>query len=176
MKSDDANTRSVTVGIFNKIQDLERAVERLAAAGFEDTLYDEAIVALHAANVAPGWMELELVPGVFVELSGSVDAEVSSSVDAEVSSSVDAEEISSSVEPDLPTIVRAFKLHLADYHMSDEAIEDYAMAFYREGKVVLVKTGRPGDKEVVRILLKCGALQANRFDWAPSSSGAENSA
>lgn len=150
MKSDDANTRSVTVGIFNKIQDLERAIERLAAAGFEDTFYDEAIVALDAGNVAPVGMDPDLAPGV--------DAEVSTGV-----------------EPDLPTIVRAFKLHLADYHMPDQVIEDYAMAFYREGKVVLVKTGPPRDKEVVRILLKCGALQANRFDWAPSSSGAENS-
>jgi hypothetical protein len=149
MKS-DATTRSVTVGIFNKFQDLERAVERLAAAGFEDTVYDQAIVALDTGNVAPVWMDFELVPGVFAEASGSV-------------------------EPDLPTIVRAFKSHLADYHMPDQAIEDYAMAFYHEGKVILVRTPTC-DEGVVRILLKCGALQANRFDWAPSSSGADNSA
>ena len=52
MKS-DAKTRSIIVGIFDNVQDLKRAVERLAAAGFEDTLYDEAIVALDAGNVAP---------------------------------------------------------------------------------------------------------------------------
>ena len=153
MKS-DAKTRSVTVGIFDNVQDLERAVERLAAAGFEDTLYDEAIVALDAGNVAPVApvpMDPVLAPGVVAE-------------------------VSSSVERDLPTIVRAFKSHLADYHLPDQVIESYATTFYHEGKVVLVRTGPPRDEEVVKILLKCGALQANRFDWAPSSSGAENSA
>jgi hypothetical protein len=119
MKS-DAKTRSVTVGIFDNVQDLERVVERLAAAGFEDTLYDEAIVSLDAGNVAP-------------------------------------------VGP----MVRAFKSHLADYHLPDQVIEYYdATTYYHEGKVVLVKTSPPRDEEVVRILLKCGALQANRFDCA----------
>jgi hypothetical protein len=40
-----AKIESVIVGIFDNAQDLERAGERLAAAGFEDTVYDEAIVA-----------------------------------------------------------------------------------------------------------------------------------
>ena len=83
------------------MQDLKRAVERLAAAGFEDTLYDEAIVALDAGNVAPVApvpMDPVLAPGVVAE-------------------------VSSSVERDLPTIVRAFKSHLADYHLPDQVIE-----------------------------------------------------
>jgi len=52
MMKSDAKTPSVTVGVFDHVQDLERAVERLAAAGFEDTLYNEAIVALDAGDVA----------------------------------------------------------------------------------------------------------------------------
>jgi hypothetical protein len=141
MKS-DAKTRSIIVGIFDNVQDLKRAVERLAAAGFEDTLYDEAIVALDAGNVAPVApvpMDPVLAPGVVAE-------------------------VSSSVERDLPTIVRAFKSHLADYHLPDQVIEDYAMAFYHEGKVVLVRTLPQRDEEVVRILRECGASQVNRFD------------
>ena len=138
MKS-DAKTRSIIVGIFDNVQDLKRAVERLAAAGFEDTLYDEAILALDAGNVAPVWMDPVLAPGVVAE-------------------------VSSSVEPDLPTIVRAFKSHLADYHLPDQVIEYYATTYYHEGKIVLVRTGAPRDEEVVRILWKCGASQANRFD------------
>ena len=141
MKS-DAKTRSITVGIFDNVQDLKRAVERLAAAGFEDTLYDEAIVALDAGNVAPVApvpMDPVLAPGVVAE-------------------------VSSRVEPDLPTIVRAFKSHLADYHLPDQVIEYYATTYYHEGKIVLVRTGAPRDEEVVRILWKCGASQANRFD------------
>jgi hypothetical protein len=138
----DAKTRSVTIGIFDNVQDLERAVERLAAAGFEDTLYDEAIVALDAGNIAPVGpvpMGPVLAPGVVPPVSGSM-------------------------EPDLPTIVRAFKSHLADYHLPDQVIEDYAMAFYHEGKVVLVRTLPQRDEEVVRILRECGASQVNRFD------------
>ena len=73
-------------------------------------------------------------------------------------------EVSSRVEPDLPTIVRAFKSHLADYHLPDQVIEYYATTYYHEGKIVLVRTGAPRDEEVVRILWKCGASQANRFD------------
>jgi hypothetical protein len=79
MKS-DAKTRSVTVGIFDNVQDLERAVERLAAAGFEDTLYDEAIVALDAGNIAPvGAVPIGrvLVPGIVAEVSGSVEPDLS---------------------------------------------------------------------------------------------------
>ena len=33
------------VGIFDNARDLDKAVERLARAGFEDTIYDESIVA-----------------------------------------------------------------------------------------------------------------------------------
>jgi len=139
MMKSDAKTPSVTVGIFDHVQDLERAVERLAAAGFEDTVYDEAILALDAGDVAPvGPAPIPvLAPGVV------------------------ATEASGSVEPDLPTIVRAFKSYLVDYHLPDQVIEDYAMAFYHEGKVVLVRTR---DEEVVRILRECGASQVNRFD------------
>ena len=138
MMKSDAKTASVTVGIFDHVQNLEEPVERLAAAGFEDTRYDEAIVALDAGDVAPvGRVPIPVLAlGVVAEASGSV-------------------------EPDLPTIVRAFKLHLADYHLPDQVIEDYAMAFYHEGKVVLVRTR---DEAVVRILRECGASQVNRFD------------
>jgi hypothetical protein len=140
MKSDA--TPSVTVGIFDNVQDLEKAVEQLAAAGFEDALYGEAIVGLGADNVAP----VDPVP-ISDLAPGAVAAEASDSV-----------------ESDLSTIVRAFKSYLADYMMPDQAIEDYAMAFYHEGKVVLVKTLLQRDEEVVRILRKCGASQVNRFD------------
>ena len=33
------------VGIFDNGRDMDQAVERLAAAGFEDTVYDQAIAA-----------------------------------------------------------------------------------------------------------------------------------
>jgi hypothetical protein len=41
------------VGIFDSTRDMDQAVELLAEAGFEDTVYDDAIVALEAVNVGP---------------------------------------------------------------------------------------------------------------------------
>jgi hypothetical protein len=38
----DMAIRSVTVGIFDSARDAERAVEDLVAAGFEDTVYEDA--------------------------------------------------------------------------------------------------------------------------------------
>ena len=38
--------------------------------------------------------------------------------------------------------VRAFKAHLADYHLPDEVIEGYATTFHHDGKFVLVRTHR----------------------------------
>jgi hypothetical protein len=40
------------VGIFDKARDLDEAVERLAEAGIEDTVFDEAIVAEEGCNVS----------------------------------------------------------------------------------------------------------------------------
>ena len=45
-------------------------------------------------------------------------------------------EDSASSEP----AVRAFKAHLADYHLPNEVIEGYATTFYHDGKFVLVRT------------------------------------
>ena len=133
-----AKIRSVTVGIFDNAQDLERAVERLA----EDTVFDEEIVAQEPANAAP----VGPVPVGPVLAPGVASAEVSGSV-----------------EPDLPIIVRAFKSDLADYHLPDEVIEAYATTFYHKGKFVLVRTHPQRDEEVVKILWKCGASRVNRF-------------
>ena len=41
------------VAIFDNARDLDEAVERLAEAGIEDTVFDEAIVAEAAGNVGP---------------------------------------------------------------------------------------------------------------------------
>ena len=43
---------TTTIGIFDSAVDLDKAVERLARAGFEDIVYNEAIVGEEAINVA----------------------------------------------------------------------------------------------------------------------------
>ena len=138
-----AKIESVIVGIFDNAQDLDQADERLAAAGFEGTVYDEAIVAEEPSNVDPvGPVPVGpvLAPGV-----------------------VPTEDLGS-VESDLPTIVRAFKSHLADCHLPDDVIEAYATAFYHKGKFVIVRTEPECDKHVVKILRECGATRVNQHD------------
>jgi hypothetical protein len=68
------------------------------------------------------------------------------------------------VESDLPTIVRAFKFHLADCHLPDDVIEAYATAFHHKGKFVIVRTEPECDKHVMKILRQCGATRVNQHD------------
>jgi hypothetical protein len=88
-----AKTESIIVGIFDNAQDLNLADERLAAAGFEDTVFDEAIVAEEPGNVGP----VGPVPVGPVLAPGAVPVEPLGGV-----------------ESDLPGIVGAFKSRLAD--------------------------------------------------------------
>jgi len=131
--------QSVIIGIFDNAQDLDRAVEGLAAAGFEDTIYDEAIVE-EPCKVDP-------VPVGPVLAVGAVVAKDSTSV-----------------EPDLPTILRAFKSRLADYHLPAQVIEAYATTFYHKGKFTLVRTDRERAEQAMEILRECHASRVNRHD------------
>jgi hypothetical protein len=133
------------VGIFDNARDLDRAIERLAREGFEDTVYDEAIVAGETSNVgtvfAPG-----SAPAVFW----------------------------GNAKPDLPprrsehaqhTVIQAFKAHLADYHLPADVIEGYAVNFIHNGEFVLVKTSPDRAEKAMEILRDCGASRVNRHDY-----------
>jgi hypothetical protein len=126
------------VGIFDNARDLDGAIERLADAGFEDTVYDEAIVAGEPGNVGPAFASgLGTAPGIVVEPYVPP-------------------------RPDRQAIVRAFKVHLADYDLPDKAIESYATTFYHSGKFVLVRTDTERAGQVKEILQSCGASQVNQ--------------
>ena len=105
-----AKIESVIVGIFDNAQDLDRADKRLAGAGFEATVYDEPIVEEDPDNAGP----VGPVPVGPVLAPGAVPAEGLGSV-----------------ESDLPTVVGAFKSHLADCHLPEDVIEAYATAFFK---------------------------------------------
>ena len=130
------------VGIFDNARDLDKAVERLARAGFEDIVYDEAIVGGEAVNVGPP-----------VFAPGSAPAVVWGSAEPALPS-----------KPDRYTIVRAFKAHLAHYHLPNEVIEAYATSFYHNGEFVLVRTDNERAEQVMEILRECGATRVNRHD------------
>jgi hypothetical protein len=129
----------VIVGIFDNAQDLDRAVERLAAAGFEDTIYDEAIVE-EPCKIDP-------IPVGPVLAVGAVAAKDSTSV-----------------ELDLPSTIRAFKSRLADYRLPARVIEAYATTFYHNGRFILVRTDRERAEQAMEILRECHASRMNRHD------------
>ena len=134
-----AKIESVIVGIFDNAQDLERADKGLAAAGFEGTVYDEAIVAEESCEVSPISVGPVLAPGMVPtdDLGG--------------------------IESNLPAI-RAFKSHLADYHLPDDVIAAYATAFSHKGRFILVRTEPECAKHVITILRECRASGVNQHD------------
>ena len=133
--------RSVIVGIFDNAQDAERALERLAAVGFGDTVYEDAAQEQgRVTSVSPAPVGNVLAPGV-------VSAEPSDNI-----------------EPERPNLVRAFRSRLTEYQLPDEVIEGYATTFDHGGKFTLVRTHPQRDEEVVKILQKCGASRVNRYD------------
>jgi hypothetical protein len=138
-----AKIESVIVGIFDNDRDLDQADERLAAEGFEGTVYDEAIVAEEPSSVDP----VGPVPVGSVLAPGAVPTEDLGSI-----------------ESDSPTIARAFKSSLADCHLPDDVNEAYATAFYHKGKFVIVRTEPECDKHVMKILRECGATRVDQSD------------
>jgi hypothetical protein len=67
-------------------------------------------------------------------------------------------------KPNHQTIVQAFKSHLADYRLSDEVIEAYAMTFSHSGEFLLVKTGNKRAEAAIEILRNCSATRIGRHD------------
>ena len=130
------------VAIFDNARELDKAVEQLVRAGFEDTVYDEAIVAEEPSNA-----------GMVVFAPGYAPVMVWGSAEPALKPKLDQQ-----------TIVRAFKAHLADYHLPDEAIEAYATTFYHNGEFVLVKTDNARAEQAMQIVRECGATRVNRHD------------
>ena len=134
------------VGIFDNERDLDKSVGRLARAGFEYTVYNEAIVAEEPGNFGPAIFSSGYGPAV--SWGGA--------------------------EPALPTksgrhrVVRAFKAHLAHCHLPKKVIEAYAETFSQNGEFVLVRTDAARAEQVMEILRECGARQADRLDNSAS--------
>ena len=129
------------VGIFDDAWNVEKAVEQLAAAGFEDTVYDEAIVAEQPGS------------------AGAIPFRAPGSAPEKVLGS-DAPNLLA--KPDRHTIVQAFKAQLGHYNLSHDVIGGYATAFLHNGKFILVKTDAGRAEQAMRILRDCGATRVNR--------------
>ena len=128
------------VGIFDNERELDKSVGRLAHAGFEYTVYDEAIVAEEPGSF-----------GSLVFWSGYGPA------------------VSwGSTKPALLTkrgrhrVVQAFKTHLAHCDLPNNVIEAYVTTFSENGRFVLVKSDTVRAEQVMEILRECDA----RHQWA----------
>jgi hypothetical protein len=130
------------VGIFGHAQDLDKAVERLARAGFEDTVYDEGIVAGELCDVGPVVFAPGYAPAV---VWGSAERPLPS-------------------KPDRLAVARAFKAHLADYDLPHAVIKAYATTFYHNGEFVLVRTDDERAEQAMEILRECCATRVDRHD------------
>ena len=130
------------VGIFDNDRDLDKAVERLARARFEHTVYNEAILGEAAINVGPP-----------VFASGVGPAVVWDSAEPALPS-----------RPDHETIVRAFKARLGHCNLPHDVIEAYAMTFSHNGEFVLANTDSERAEQIVAILRERGARQVDRHD------------
>jgi phosphoserine phosphatase RsbU/P len=134
------------VGIFDNDRDLDKAVERLARAGFEYTVYNEAILGEAAIKVGPPVFASGVGPAV---VWGSAEPALPS-------------------RPDHETIVRAFKAQLAHCKLPNEEIEAYATTFSHNGEFVLANTDAERAEQIVAILRECGARQVDRHDHSAS--------
>ncbi len=67
-------------------------------------------------------------------------------------------------KPDYQTVVRAFKAHLADYHLPDEVIEAYAKTFSHSGEFLLLKTENKRVETAIEILRSLGATRVAKHD------------
>jgi hypothetical protein len=129
------------VGIFDNTRDMEQAVVRLAEAGLEDAIYDDAILAQETENVGP------------IVASGAAQPVLARSVRPDSPS-----------KPNIDTIIRAFKRHLANYHLPSDVINAYATTFLHGGKFILVKADPQRSEQVIAILRQCGASRVTPHD------------
>ena len=126
------------IGIFDNARDLDKAVNKLARAGFDETVYDESIVAEDAPKGDPIAFALGHTPATFWD----------------------------NAKPVLPkrdhsAIVRSFKAHLADYNLPADVIEGYAITLHHS-EFVLVKTEASRADQAGTIMKECGAIRTDR--------------
>lgn len=127
------------IGIFDNARDLDKAVNKLARAGFDETVYDESIVAEDASKGEPIAFALGHTPATFW---GNAQPAIPS-------------------KPDRSAVIRAFKAHLADYKLPDDVIEGYAITLHHS-EFVLVKTQANRADHVRTIMQESGAIRTDR--------------
>jgi hypothetical protein len=128
------------VGIFDTARDLDRAVDKLARAGFDETVFDEAIVAEDAGRGDPIVFALGHAPAVSWRAAPDAHPKANRSA-----------------------VIRSFKARLGEYKLPDDVIEGYAITLHHS-EFLLVRTEPTRAEQVVSIMRDCGAARADRHD------------
>jgi hypothetical protein len=127
------------IGIFDNARDLDKAVNKLARAGFEDTVFDEAIVAEDAGKGEP--IAFNLGHAAAMSWGGAAS--------------------NLRPKPNMNSVIRAFKAHLAEYKLPEHVIEGYAITLHHS-EFLLVKTDAVRADQVMTIMRDSGASRADR--------------
>ncbi len=152
---------TTVVGIFDDASNLEKAVERLAAAGIDNTVYDESTVAAEQGRV--GEIRSVLPPGAIPAVGAVPPAGIVPAAGVAPANGV-VDDIRNSRAPDQHTIVEDFKAALEDYRLPGDAITAYARTLQHHGKFVLIGTQSDRAEQAVNILRDCGASTVDRHD------------
>ncbi len=135
--------KTTIVGIFDNAVDLDRGLTRLAGEGFSDVISDDGL----ASDEASGEGLAAFVPQMGQSVSWNTR------------------------EPDRKprkasqaAILKAFKEHLAEHHLSDDVIQGYVVNFLHDGKFAIVGTEPRNAEKAMKIMVECRATRVNRHD------------
>lgn len=132
----DSRPMTGLVAIFDNAWTMQQAIERLVARGYDEAVYDEAIISENTGEISVPQAKRAAGPG----------------------------KPNLPPKPDRNEVIRAFKARLGDYGLSDEVIEGYAMTFLHDGKFVLVKTEPERAEQAMEILRECAATRVTRYE------------
>jgi hypothetical protein len=133
---------TTVVGIFDDAGNMDQAVEQLAAAKLDCTVYDESTAAAESGTV--GEIRSVLPPGAAPAKGATNDV------------------TSMPTAPDQHTQAEDFKATLEDFGLSTEVREAYARTFRHKGKFVFVRTDSEHADQAMGILRSCGASVVDR--------------
>ena len=133
--------KTTIISLFDDSLAMEKAINKLNEAGFQERVFDPATIAQEVGHgVSPTF-----TPGAGPTPGGVGLAH-------------------SYPENSRDEIVRTFRNHLSDLHLSNDQIEGYVTNFAHGAKFVIVRTDKKRATEAMDILQAANASQVNRHD------------
>ena len=136
---------TTVVAIFDAGEQVDKAVEQLAAAKLDATVLDKTTIMQEPGSIDP--VGPALAPGAFAETVAG------------------KEEPNLIPQRDRNAVTRAFQARLKrDYDLPDEAVDAYATTLAHNGKFVVVRTDAKDADRAAEILRNAGAARVEKHD------------